>query len=114
MIGQRGLGKNGGRGIASLLSRLGVLGLVAVLTSAPVEGAAAAPAQARSAELIYAGWFGNTIPTPAYIRNNKAFLETQPFHGIVAYLRDDSTGTNATTRVMTGTPISQATIASVL
>lgn len=81
--------------------------------AAPVEGAPA-PAQSTSASLIYAGWFGNTIPTPAFIRNNKAFLESQPFHGIVAYLRDDSTGTNATTRVMTGTAISQSSIASVL
>jgi hypothetical protein len=102
------------------IHKLGIVGLVAAVlggtAAAPVEGspAAPAPAQARSAELIYAGWFGNTIPTPAFIRNNKAFLETQPFHGIVAYLRDDSTGINATTRVSTGTPISQATIASIL
>jgi hypothetical protein len=95
-----------------------MVGLVAAIlggtAAAPVQGAAPAPAQSRAAELIYAGWFGNTIPTPAFIRNNKAFLETQPFHGIVAYLRNDSTGSNVTTRVMTGTPITQDAIASVL
>jgi hypothetical protein len=100
------------------MRKLGSLGLAVVMLGAwsasPVEGTPAAPAQASSASLIYAGWFGNTIPTPAFIRNNKAFLETQPFHGIVAYLRDDSTGVNATTRVMTGTAISQASIAAVL
>jgi hypothetical protein len=105
MKGLRGLG----------MYRLGLAGLVAaILAAAPLAGAAPAPAQARSAELIYAGWFGNTIPTPAFIRNNKAFLETQPFHGIVAYLRNDSTGSNATSRVMTNTPISEAAIAAIV
>src|SRR5436190_15400241 len=95
------------------------LGMVAIAAAAlwpfagAAQGAPAAPA-AGKASLIYAGWFGNTIPTPAFTRNNKAFLQTQPFHGLVAYLRDDATGTNATTRVMTGSAISQATIASVV
>lgn len=107
-----------GMGGGSVLRRAGGLALAMVVlglsAAGPVEGAPPAAPQSHSASLIYAGWFGNTIPTPAFIRANKAFLETQPFHGIVAYLRDDSTGTNVTTRVMTGTAISQATIASVL
>jgi hypothetical protein len=75
----------------------------------------AAPSTAAStSSLIYCGWFGNTIPTPAFIAANKAFLETQPFHGLVAYLRNDSTGVNVTTNVMTTTPMSYATISSVL
>lgn len=98
--------------------RLGLLGMaVAVLgglSAAPVMGVAPAPAQAASASLIYAGWFGNTIPTPAFIRANRAFLETQPFHGLVAYLRDDATGSNATTRVMTGAPLSTAAISAIV
>src|SRR5262245_13672333 len=98
------------RGQCGLGIKLGMVGIVAAILGGTAAGAAPAPAQARSAELIYAGWFGNTIPTPAFIRNNKAFLETQPFHGLVAYLRNDSTGSNATTRVMTGTPISQDAI----
>ena len=104
-----------GRGIASILLRLGGLGVaLAVLGSAaPVQGSAATAA-APGVGLIYAGWFGNTIPTPAFIAANKAFLETQPFHGVVAYLRNDSTGVNVTTKVMTPTPLSVATIASVL
>ena len=106
------------KGLSGLgIYRLGIVGLVAAVlggtAAAPVEGAPAA-AQSRSAELIYAGWFGNTIPTPAFIRNNKAFLETQPFHGIVAYLRNDSTGSNATSRVMTNTPISESAIAAIV
>jgi hypothetical protein len=101
---------------SSFTAKLGILSIVAAALwpcAGTAEGAPAAPA-AGNAKLIYAGWFGNTIPTPAFIRDNKAFLETQPFQGLVAYLRDDASGANATTGVMTGTPISQATIASVL
>lgn len=64
--------------------------------------------------LIYAGWFGNTIPTPAYIRDHHAFLETQPFDGLAIYLRNPDLTVNASTRVMTNTPISSAQISSVL
>src|SRR5688500_234598 len=103
-------GCSNGKTLGSISLRLGML-LLAVAAvwpfATPAHGAPAAPA-ASGASLIYCGWFGNTIPTPYFIRNNKAFLETQPFHGIVAYLRDDGAGINATTRVMTGTPISQA------
>jgi hypothetical protein len=73
----------------------------AVLLGPAAMGAVRAPAQAAPAvSLIYAGWFGNTIPTPAFIRDHQSFLETQPFQGIVAYLRDDATGQNATTGIM--------------
>src|SRR5262249_18441245 len=106
-----------GSTLARMSLRVGTLAVAALVfwpaAGRSAQGAAPAPA-AAGASLIYAGWFGNTIPTPAFIRNNKAFLETQPFHGLVAYLRDDSTGLNATTRVMTGTPISAAQISSVL
>jgi hypothetical protein len=104
-----------GKTAASLGLRLGVVVLAAawLAGSAPAQGAAAAPA-APGVGLIYCGWFGNTIPTPSFIAANKAFLETQPFHGLVAYLRNDSTGVNATTTVMTPTPLSVSTIASVV
>lgn len=104
-----------GTAATSILLRLGWLGMAAawLASSAPVEGSAAAPA-APGVGLIYAGWYGNTIPTPAFIAANKSFLETQPFHGLVAYLRNDSTNVNATTKVMTSTPLSVSAIASVL
>jgi hypothetical protein len=100
----------------SILIRLGWVGVAAawLVGSLPAQGAAAAPAAAGGAKLIYAGWFGNTIPTPAFIAANKSFLETQPFDGLVAYLRNDATDTNATTKVMSGSPISADAIASVL
>src|SRR4026208_635190 len=88
-----------------------LLGAILVLL-----GNAASPAAQTtpSSSLLYCGWFGNTIPTPAFIANNKAFLETQPFHGLVAYLRNDATGFNATTRTMTTTPLSSTDLATLL
>lgn len=104
-----------GKTATSILLRLGWLGAAAIwlASGTPVQGSAAAPA-APGAGLIYAGWFGNTIPTPAFIAANKAFLETQPFHGLVAYLRNDSTGVNVTTKINTATPMSVDAIAAVL
>jgi hypothetical protein len=95
--------------------RLSMVAMAAWLLgpSAPRAAQAASPA-APAVSLIYAGWFGNTIPTPAFIRNNQSFLESQPFQGIIAYLRNDATGANATTGVMGGGTISPSTFASIL
>jgi len=77
--------------------------------------ATSTPAPATPAKsLIYAGWFGNTTPTPSYIQANLAFLESQPFNGIVVYLRNPSMSVNASIGVMTNTPMSYASISSVL
>ncbi|MBI4566678.1 MAG: hypothetical protein HY716_18530 [Planctomycetes bacterium] len=77
--------------------------------------AAPIPAQESPAKsLIYAGWFGNTTPTPDYIQANLTFLESQPFNGLVTYLRNPSMTVNATASVMTNTPISHESIASIL
>ena len=77
--------------------------------------AASTPVPATpSKSLIYAGWFGNTIPTPSFIQSNLAFLESQPFNGLIVYLRNPSMSVNATTGVMTNTPVSYASISSVL
>jgi hypothetical protein len=81
--------------------------------SAPRGAQAAAPA-GPAVSLIYAGWFGNTIPTPGFIRANQGFLESQPFQGIVAYLRNDATGQNATTGIMGGGRMSADAIAGIL
>jgi len=90
---------------------VGLLGAILVLL-----GTSASPAAQTTprSSLLYCGWFGNTIPTPAFIANNKAFLETQPFHGLVAYLRNDATGFNATTKTMTTTPLSSTDLATLL
>jgi hypothetical protein len=79
-------------------------------------GAVASPAAQTTprSSLLYCGWFGNTTPTPAFIANNKAFLETQPFNGLVAYLRNDATGLNATTKTTTTTRLSATDLATLL
>jgi hypothetical protein len=71
---------------------------------------AAAPAPVSGpASLIYAGWYGNTIPTPSFVSANLAFLESQPFDGLVLYLRDPGLTFNVTTKTMTTTPVSYDT-----
>lgn len=66
------------------------------------------PPQA-SPSLVYAGWFGDTTPTPSYISANLAFLESQPFDGLVVYLRDPGMTSNVTMMVMSSTPVSHGT-----
>ncbi|HKR55784.1 MAG TPA: fibronectin type III domain-containing protein [Gemmatimonadales bacterium] len=81
------------------------LALVACLALALVAPSKAA-SPAGPASLIYAGWFGNTIPTPAFVSANLAFLESQPFDGLVVYLRDPGLTSNITQRTMTNNPVS--------
>ncbi len=93
-----------------------VLALAAVFfTAAGRNLAVATPAPATpSKSLIYAGWFGNTTPTPSFIQANLSFLESQPFNGIIMYLRNPSMSINASIGVMTNNPMSYADINSVL
>jgi len=91
-----------------------VAAMTAILWPAAGAAARGAAQAGASASLVYAGWFGNTIPTPGFIRDNLTFLETQPFRGLVAYLRDDATGANATSGVMTPNAMSPATLASIV
>jgi len=78
------------------------------------RGLAASPQASPPKSLIYAGWYGNTIPTPSYIASHFDFLESQPFNGIVVYLRNASMTTNASIGVMTNNPMTHSAIASVL
>jgi len=82
-------------------------------TGALQASSAPAPA-AQDKALVYAGWFGNTLPTPGFIAANKSFLETQPFNGLIVYLRSSSLGINASTGVMKNVPLSYDAIDSVL
>lgn len=84
------------------------------LGNGTVQAATATDPAAQDKALIYAGWFGDTIPTPGFVANNKAFLETQPFNGLIIYLRSSSLGINASTAVMKDAPLSHEAIASVL
>ena len=91
-----------------------VAAMAAILWPSTGSVARGAAQAGTSVSLIYAGWFGNTIPTPGFIRNNLTFLETQPFRGLIAYLRDDATGANATSGIMTPNAMSPATLASIV
>jgi hypothetical protein len=55
---------------------------------APTPVPAPVPTPTVTKKLINAGWFGNTIPTPSFIRANWTFLQSQPFDGQAVYLRD--------------------------
>jgi hypothetical protein len=95
------------RAILSIAILAGVL----LLPRAP---AGAAPSPENPAALIYAGWFGNTTPTPSFVSANFDFLESQPFDGIVVYLRNPDLSVNLTQAVMKDTPVSYDTMMSVL
>jgi hypothetical protein len=80
-----------------------------------LEPAVAAPAPARATKsLIYAGWFGNTIPTPKFIKDNLDFLESRPFDGLVVYLRNQNLTVDASHGVMTNTPMTYPDMAAML
>jgi len=92
--------------------------VVLAVALATVPGASPVVAAPRSVEnpaaLIYAGWFGNTIPTPSFVNSNLAFLESQPFDGLVVYLRNANLTTNLTTGVMKPVALSYDTMMGVL
>ena len=88
-----------------------LVGLVLLLQGAQ---APASPLAAAPAHLIYAGWFGNTVPTPGFIANNLSFLESQPFDGLVVYLRNDANGYAATQSIVSTTPVSYQNLATIL
>ena len=88
--------------------RVATVALIALALFAPMGAAsrAASPAPvAGPAKLVYAGWFGITIPTPSFVAANLAFLESQPFDGLVVYLRDPGLTSNVTQRTMTNNPV---------
>lgn len=66
------------------------------------------PVVKSATKLIYAGWFGVApswaLPTPQFIRDNAAFLDSQPFDGLAVYLRRPDTTDNLTVGVQ-GAPL---------
>ena len=94
-------------------SVLAVAFLLAVVC-APRPARATPVSIQNPAALIYAGWFGNTIPNPSFVAANQAFLETQPFDGLVIYMRNDSLTVSLTSGVFKTNPISYETAMSVL
>src|SRR5262245_2229113 len=93
----------------------GLLLVVATLfVSGGVERASARLPASGSKSVIYAGWFGSTVPTPAYIAENFGFLEGLPFDGLVVYVRNTSLTINASQCVMSKVAISYGHISSAL
>ena len=97
---------------ASLLAFL-VLGAALILGGRNVS-ASPRVASNPAKSLIYAGWYGNVMPTPSFIQANRAFLESQPFNGLAVYMRNSAMSINATTGIMKPTPMTYETISSVL
>jgi len=102
-------GKRGFR----ILGQLLVLGLGVALFNQPT-GALTAPPRSLQRSLIHLPSWHETHPTPEFIHNNVAFLETQPFNGFAVYLLDPTGAVNVTTGIMTNTPMSYAAITDVL
>jgi len=70
---------------------------------------------AAAACLLLHDWGGKSpAATPAYIRENKAYLETLPFDGVAVYLRNPDGSVNVTTSVMTNQRLGYEVIAKVL
>src|SRR5258705_8678997 len=102
-----------GRLIAAPLLALAMAGAFFVLAGRSLALSTPVPASPPKA-LIYAGWYGNTLPSPAFVASNLAFLETQPFDGMVVYLWEPGLTANATTTVMTNTPVSYTTAMGIM
>lgn len=90
--------------------------------TAPAKAAAAPATSTSTARLIYAGWHDahnpSLLPTTNFVRDNKTFLETQPFDGLAIYLRRDEANPvgqfNVTWNTMSTTPVPAATAATVM
>ena len=64
--------------------------------------------------LILAGWHGPVTPTPQFIQDNFAFLESRPFNGMVVYVSDPTFTVNVTAGVMHDAPMSYDAMMAVL
>ena len=64
--------------------------------------------------LILAGWHGLVTPTPQFIQDNFAFLESRPFNGMVVYVSDPAFTVNVTAGVMHDEAMSYEQMSAVL
>lgn len=75
----------------------------------------ARPAAAPPPILILHDWYGNSpAATPAFIRDNLKFLESQPFDGIAVYVRSPDLSVNVTTSVLDRRALTDEQVAKVL
>jgi len=76
------------------------LAALAIAVVAVAREPAAAAQAPPSKSLILAGWHGPVTPTPQFIQNHFAFLESRPFNGMVVYVSNPSFTVNVTAGVM--------------
>jgi hypothetical protein len=92
-----------------------LLALAAVSNSAGARDPAPPSGGGAGACLLLHDWGGKSpAPTPAFIRENKLFLESLPFDGIAVYLRHPDGSDNVTTTAMTNQRLGYGVIAKVL
>jgi len=83
----------------------------------PGPGAPSAPPSRDGAprRLLLYDWFGSSpCPTPAFIRANRAYLESLPFDGVVVCLRNPDLSDNVSVSTMTNRPVGHDAFARVL
>jgi hypothetical protein len=92
-----------------------LLAWAAVSNSAGARDPEPPPGGAAGACLLLHDWGGKSpAPTPAFIRENKSYLERLPFDGIAVYLRRPDGSDNVTTTAMTNQRLGFGVIAKVL
>src|SRR5258706_1953787 len=81
----------------------GVLLMLAALSGSDATVALAVPDQAKAGPyLLLHDWHATSPgPTPAFLRQNKTFVETLPFDGVAVYGRNPDGSVNGTTDTMT-------------
>jgi hypothetical protein len=83
-----------------------------------VDAIRGARKDAGKGSLIYFGSFGIaphwTLPKPSWIAANTAFLDTQPFDGLIVYLANPDLTFRPTLSVLSTTPVEYADIAECL
>lgn len=103
------------RALGSRRLRWPALAALAIACAAPpLQPAPAAPQSSSTKSLILAGWHGLVTPTPQFIQDNFAFLESRPFNGMVVYVSDPTFAVNVTAGVMHNEAMSYEQMTSVL
>jgi hypothetical protein len=92
-----------------------LIACAALSGSAGARASVPAAGGAAGACLLLHDWGGKSpAATPAFIRENKAYLESLPFDGVAVYLRNPDGSDNVTTTAMTNQRLGYAAIAKVL
>jgi hypothetical protein len=95
--------------------RVLIVALLVLLGAGSPKALAAPPPGPGPSALILHDWFGDSpCPTPTFLRQNRAFMETLPFDGVAVYLRSPDGADNITMDLMVNKPLGAAAMARVL